>query len=337
MTSWFDLNGSFLRIDAADPELLRPLLIYLDELQTDPRSRAAAFTFILERGSPAAEPASARLLFEGPLPEAPISRLCAGVDSRSLIIPDRLSMEYSISDRIARFRVAPGDEKLVGGTAAIYAIHSALFATGQTLVHAAALRLPHRDEALILFAPSGAGKTTTSLALALQGFGLLTDDATVLAAGNGSRGRTNVWGLPRPPKVHQRTAQMLPAIGQLLGANWNSDGEQAVSPKTLKAILELTPGRAFPLSALILLGERVTGAHRLRPMRKADLFAHFANDNVSRSPDGVLNEELSRFQRFVSLVASTPAYQLNVGSDLSTLGETITAVLGGADQAILSA
>lgn len=336
MISWFDLNGSLLRIDAADPELLRPLLIYLDELQTDPRG-PAAFTFIVERGSPMSEPASARLLFEGPLPEAPTSRLYAGVDNRSLIIPDRLSMEYSIPDRIARFRVAAGDENLVGGTAAIYAIHAALFATGQTLVHAAALRLPDRNEALVLFAPSGAGKTTTSLALALQGFGLLTDDATVLAAGSGSRGRTNVWGLPRPPKVHQRTAQMLPAIGGLLGSKWTPEGEQSVSIEGLKSVIEVIPGRAYPLCALVLLGERVTGPHRLRPMRKADLFMHFATDNVTRSPEGVLHEELSRFQKFIALVATTPAYQLNVGSDLSTLGEMVAAELGGAGQAILSA
>jgi hypothetical protein len=233
--------------------------------------------------------------------------------------------------------VAPGHEWLVGGTAAIHAIHAALFATGQMLVHAAALRLPRRDAALVLFAPSGAGKTTTSLALALRGFALMTDDATVLTAKVGSKSPTQVWGLPRPPKIHQRTAEMLPEIGRLLGAKWNADGEQSLSPKALEGIIELIPARSFPLTALVLLGKRVSGAHVFKPMRKADLFVHFANDNVFRSTSGVLNEELTRYHRFVGLVAATPAYELNVGSDLSTLGETIASALSAADPTVLTA
>lgn len=337
MANWYDLGGALLRIDASDAALERPLDIYLDPLRTSPSSDAPAFTFIIERGTPRIEPPGARLLHEGALPDAPVCRLSADNDRRWFVIPDRLSLEYSIADRFARMHAAPGYEWLVGGTAAIHAIHAALFATGQMLVHAAALRLPRRDEALVLFAPSGAGKTTTSLALALQGFGLMTDDATVLASRGGPKSPTQVWGLPRPPKVHRRTAEMLPDIGRLLGTKWNADGEQSLCPNALQGVAGLIPARSFPLAALVLLGKRVKGAHVFRPMRKADLFVHFANDNVFRSTGGVLNEELTRYHRFVGLVAATPAYELNVGSDLSTLGETIAAALAGADQTALSA
>src|SRR5690606_27351699 len=116
------------------------------------------------------------------------------------------------------------------------ALYAMLHVTGQMLVHAAALRLPDADAALVLFAPSGAGKTTTSLALALQGFGLLTDDATVLSGGDRSTAAC-VWGLPRPPKVHRNTAELLPALGKLLGPKWNADGEQALSPEVLRSAI----------------------------------------------------------------------------------------------------
>jgi len=337
MATWYDLNGILLRIDAEDAALEAPLQIYLEELRTAPRDEAPGFTFIVERGAPHIEPAEARLLCEGPLPDGPNCRMSADGHKRWFIVPDRLSLEYSTPGSSARFRVAPGHEPLVGGSAAIHAIYAALFATGQTLVHAAALRLPQRNAALVLFAPSGAGKTTTSLALALQGFGLLTDDASVLTGSGASADQTFVWGLPRPPKVHQRTAEMLPEIGRLTGPKWNADGEQSLRQQALKSVVELIPGQSYPLTALVLLGKRATGAHVFRPMRKADLFVHFAHDNVSRSPLGVLSDDLARYHRFIGLVASTPAYELNVGGDLTTLGATIAAALGTADQPILSA
>lgn len=338
MASWYDLNGALLRIDAETADLEKPLLIYLEELRTSSRSEPPAFTFAICRGEPRTEPPTARLLCEGPLPEAPVSRFSAVGDTRWLVVPNRISLEYSIADRVARMHAAPGHEALVGGTAAIHAIYAALLATGQTLVHAAALRLPRQDRAIVLFAPSGAGKTTTSLALALQGFGLMSDDATVLA-GDGDAGAqtTHVWGLPRPPKLHWRTAEMLPEIGRLVGPNWNDDGEQGLANSALRSVVEFIPGRVFPLAALVLLGRRVAGAHLLRPVPKADVLVHFAMDNVSRLPDGIGGEDLARYSRFANLVRESPAYELNVGSDLSTLGETIAAVLGSADQAILSA
>ena len=336
MANWYDLIGAFLCSDATDSALEAPLRPYLEGLGTAPRDEPPAFTFIIERGTPGDAPEKARLLFQGPLPEGPDCRMSADGDRRWFVIPDRLSLEYSIPGSIARFCVAPGHEALVGRTAAIHAIYAALYSVGQTLVHAAALRLPRRRDAFVLFAPSGAGKTTTSLALALQGFGLITDDAAILTGTGGSH-RIDVWGLPRSPKVHQRTAEMLPAIGRLLGSSWNADGEQSLSREALRSVVELLPAQSYPLAALVLLGKRVAGAHIFRPMRKADLFVHFANDNVSRSPLGVLNDDLARYHRFVGMVTAMPAYELNVGSDISTLGQTIAAALEPADQPILSA
>lgn len=336
MANWYDLNCGLLRIDAEDASLEEPLAVYVEELRIAKRAEAPAFTFEIARGAPATPPAGAKVLFEGPVPEAELCQLSDHAGSRWFYIPDQVSLEYSVAERKARIITAPGNDWLAGGTAAIHAIYAALYATGQALVHAAALRLPRRDEALILFAPSGAGKTTTALALALQGFGLLTDDAAVVRQTAEARNETLVWGLPRPPKIHQRTAEMLPAIGGLLNSKWNSEGEQSLAKDVLKSVIEFIPGRQFPLTALVLLGKRVTGPHRLTPMRKAELLIRFATDNVSRSPLGVMSDDLERFQRFVRLVAKTPAYELNVGSDLSTLGETIAAGLT-ADQAILSA
>ncbi len=337
MANWFNLNGALLRIDAEDPALVKPLLIYLDELSIQSSERTPDFRLVLERGLPQPPPPEAKFLYGRRWPEGLDCQYSALGTRRFLLVPEQLSLEYSTQDGIAKMRAAPGHERFIGATAGIYAIYAALFATRQTLIHAAALRLPQEDAAFVLFAPSGAGKTTTSLALALQGFALLTDDATVLSERNAATAGTEVWGLPRPPKVHRRTGELLPSIGRLLGPEWNAEDEQGVTLKALRSQMEVLPGRAYPLVGLVLLGDRVQGAHRLRPMRKSDLFVHFVRDNLSCTESGLMEDDLARYNAFVRAVASTPAYELNVGSDLSTLGEVIAAALGRADQAILSA
>lgn len=336
MANWYSLDGALLRVDAGDEALEEPLRVYLDELRTSPCNREPDFKLVIERGTPQEPPAEARLVYERPRQDAPICRYSAAGHRRWFTIPDRLSLEYSITDNVARMCAAPGDEWLIGGTAGIHALYAMLHVTGQMLVHAAALRLPRTDAALVLFAPSGAGKTTTSLALAIQEYGLLTDDATVLKSGEPSTA-TCVWGLPRPPKVHHRTAALLPQLGGLLGPKWNAEGEQALSPAALRSLVQVQTGASYPLAALVLLGARVSGPHVFRPMRKSEAFVHFVNDNIFRSPAGLMNDNLARYHRFAQIVTATPAYELNVGSDLCTLGETIAAGLEPADQAILSA
>src|SRR5690606_7472331 len=97
------------------------------------------------------------------------------------------------------------------------------------------------------------------------------------------------------------------------------------------------PGRAYPPVGLVLLGDRVQGAHRLRPMRKSDLFVHFVRDNLSCTESGLMEDDLARYNAFVRAVASTPAYELNVGSDLSTLGDVRGGAVRRAGQAICTA
>jgi hypothetical protein len=326
---WFDLNGALMRIDAPDAQLVAPLLPYLGPLGSAPQPGTAHFHVTLAWEAPQAAPAAARLINDGPLPEGTPHRSFHDGDTRWLVVPDRLSLRFSIARRTARLQVAPGAEALVGGSPGIVLVEAALGAGQHMLVHAAALRLPRREAAVCLLAPSGTGKTTTSLALALQGFGLMADDATVLTAPGGASGtERRAWGLPRPIKVHRRTAELLPEIGQLLGPAWNADGEQALSGAALNSVIDVLPPRPLPLAAFIVLGPRVDGEHRVRRIAKADLLVRFAGDNVSGSPYGVLEDDLARYQGIARAVAVTPAFELNVGSDLDTLSACILAALG---------
>jgi hypothetical protein len=224
--------------------------------------------------------------------------------------------------------VAPGSEALVGGSAGIVLIEGVLAGAQQMLVHAAALRLPQREASVCLLARSGTGKTTTSLALALQGFGLMADDATVLTTPGGGAGAVRcAWGLPRSLKVHRRTAELLPQVGRLLGPAWNAEGEQVLTGTALQSVIDVLPPRPVPLAAFIALGSRVEGEHRLHPISKSDLLVRFAGDNVSGSPYGVQEDDLARYRSIARAVAETPAFELNVGGDLDSLSVRVLAAL----------
>ena len=59
MANWFNLNGALLRIDAEDPALVKPLLVYLDELGIQSSERTPDFRLVLERGLPQPPPPEA--------------------------------------------------------------------------------------------------------------------------------------------------------------------------------------------------------------------------------------------------------------------------------------
>jgi hypothetical protein len=333
---WFDLNGALLHLSAPDSALIDPLLPYLDPLSVPPAPDAKAFHIVLERGTPSAVPADARLLYDGPLPEGTPCRISLDGDGRRwVVVPERLSLHFSAARRQGRLQVLPGAEAVVGGSAGILAIDAVLMASQQILVHAAVLRLPSREAAFALLAPSGAGKTTTSLALALRGFAFMTDDAAVLMPGPTAAASANppslaprIWGLPRALKVHRRTAQMLPRIGGLLSGAWNAEDEQPIARAALRTVIDVAPLRPVPLAAFVLLGPRVQGRHRLGPVSKPDLLAAVAADNIFCSRQGVLEDDLSRYRMLAGTVMALPALELNVGSELDTLPACVLDAFG---------
>ena len=73
---------------------------------------------------------------------------------------------------------------------------------------------------VMIIGQSGAGKTTSALALCAAGFGLCSDDLIICrVVGDQVVG----WGLPRSLKVHRRTAGMLPWVAPLLTGEWSAE------------------------------------------------------------------------------------------------------------------
>ncbi|MDQ0304223.1 hypothetical protein [Ancylobacter polymorphus] len=315
----FALGAESWVVEGSDACLLPPLRALLGGLERDPAA-AAPPTWRLELGRPDITGTQGLVLHEGQMETGPPFRLFETTDALVLLCGSELRIEANRADGTGWAMVAPGSERLLMGQAGVFMMSAALDSVGQQLVHAAALVRPGGTGAILLAAPSGAGKTTTALALAQQGFGLMSDDGAVLCPGAGGVG---VWGLPRRPKVHRATAALLPSLEPGLGSDWDAAGEQPLDLARLSGLGVAPPGLVLPLEALIWLAGRRAGAARCAPMARDVFLSGFAADNLNRGTTGVPQHHLRRFVAMSRAVGHAPTYELRVGDDLADVGEAL--------------
>jgi hypothetical protein len=324
MTRCYDLNGLRLDVETETPDLIAPIEHYVAPFATEGLG-APTYSISIGSGPLDKPPTSAQILFAGDVADGVRSRLAVHDECYWVISPDRFSIATDRGARATRIRLSDHCDRASASRAGIYAIDMALAASGQHLVHGAAL-VPPLDvpRALLIFAPSGIGKTTTALALALGGFGLITDDAIVLQQhGSCKSAQIRAWGLPRPLKVHRRTAELLPSIAPLLAANWDSAGEQPLQLAALRGLAPTPAPAPIEIAAIAFLGERSVDGHQIAPLEKANALARLAQDNIRRFAYGLLPDHAARFTVLGALVAATPSFELRIGAPLETLPQTV--------------
>jgi hypothetical protein len=318
----FDLNGAQLDVIGDDDGLVTLIGRSLNGLETS-EGRTPHYVITLLRHPPEAAPAGTPVIFDGPLMEGHHCVIHQVGAAEHWTVGDRISMLLE-EDR-ARLAVPEDADIYARHTPSMRTVDMALTKGGQTMVHAAALALRGEEKAILLFGPSGRGKTTTTLSLLAGGFRLMADDSSVLKTDGGS---LLVWGMPRALKVHRRTAELLPWLKPLLTDNWDKEDEQPLGPDRLAGLVTVLPPRPLPISALIAIGPRTGGDHRLAPLPKAEMLVRLAADNLGRTRAGIPADNLIRMERIAAAVAASPCFELNVGADLASLPDAILAALG---------
>lgn len=320
---FFDLQGASLRVTAVQPVLVdffgRIFAGRSRPLPTAP----LAYGLTISSGEPLSMPEGAELLYEGPILDEGDASFWQGQEGRVLVFPGFISLTLQDKAREAAIIVAPGAEERITMTCGQLALQAALLAANQFLVHAAGLTLPDGRVALI-FGRSGAGKTTTTLALAAGGLGLCSDDAM---ACNVSGERPTAWGMPRSLKVHRRTAEMLPWVQPLLSGDWSVEDERPVALAALRTTVSVENIAAREIAAVFVLERSGETASRCEPVSKAEVLALAAADNVRSTRVGVPQVERDLFKRLGELVRALPAYRLSAGSDPTDLAPVLLAAL----------
>ncbi|MEP9389181.1 serine kinase [Mesorhizobium sp. KR9-304] len=320
----FDLMGPVLRVNVEDDRLadrfgalLRGLAI---ETANDP-----AFTLTIQEGTPKSIPGAATTIYEGPVFWEGDCVYAEDGGRLYLSFPGRLSLMLDPEARAAQIVAAPDSVSRVGATAGMLVVDAAVDASGQFMLHAAGLTVPGTDAQVLVFAQSGTGKTTTSLALADSGFGLCTDDSMVIRLdGTEATG----WGLPRDLKVHHNTAEMMPWLKPYLKGKWNDEGEQAITRAALSDRIRVETAARRPIAGVFFLergnAERAVAA----PLSQTDTLVSLAADNVRTGRTGLLKSHQRRFAGLAGLASSAPTFKVTVGSDPRSTAPAILDALG---------
>jgi len=328
MKCCYDLNGLRLAIEAEPADLIAPIEQYVAPFTTV-ASDVHDYSISIGRGPIDELPDDAEIIFEGDMLPGFPSRLALKGDGTWLLVAGRLSAISEQTPRVTKIKIGEGCNYSLLSLAGIRAIDTALAASGQYLLHGAGLAPPGNEaRALLVFAPSGVGKTTTALALALGGFGLITDDAIVLQP-RGYKGHVpaHAWGLPRSLKVHRRTADLLTTIRPLLGTNWDSAGEQVLQTTALNKVARTVPPAPIPITAIAILRGPSPSGHHFAPLGKAEALRYLVEDNIRRSRLGVPADHVKRFEVLGTLVATTPTFELRVGAPLTSLPDFVATAL----------
>lgn len=248
--------------------------------------------------------------FEGQVAPDGLCRLSSNGEDTFLVFPGKQTLRVEPARKQATLSLSSGIRAC--STSLMQALEAALDAAGLTLLHMAGLVSPEGKDVVLVHAPSGTGKTTTSLALASRGFKLCSDDAMIIDVNSSA---PVAWSFPRFAKASRRTVEMVPALSSLAG-DFKSDDEELVVPLTkLSNFVAVSDHRARSVAAIIYLSRAVDGVSKLYDSSKADAIVALAADNVRTGKTGLLSLQRKRFSAITKLASSVPTFNLDIGTD----------------------
>jgi len=322
--SYFDLQGATLVVTASDPRLIDQFARIFDGTRHDEPPSAVCFAIDMVLGEP--EPASNRgtHLYTGPVFDEGICVTSLEGDELVQVFPNAVSLRLNQSARTARLVLAHDALDRANASCALLAMAAALRVAGQLPMHCAGLTMSDGRIVLII-GQSGAGKTTSALALCGAGFGLCSDDLMICRV---SGGVVTAWGLPRSLKVHGNTVAMLPWTAPLLRGEWSAEDEKALPLAELRGVGRVEDQRPRPVAAVYLLHRSTAASSAVAPISAVEMLTLAASDNLRSSRAGVLPDQADRFGEMAQLIRQVPSYRLVAGRDPTDLGATILQHLG---------
>jgi hypothetical protein len=267
-----------------------------------------------------------RLFWSGRLRGDILSEFYAAREGRVTRVPGRAWGCLDFQRRTLEIVCRPGQEGCVYDGCLTPLLCELLAHLGHFVIHAASLAMEWQGSrvGVLLAGVSGAGKTTTSLALAHAGMTLLADDMSFIESRGSDGDRVGLWGLQLTCKVHDNTRRLLPWLDACPAGPARVDGETCVH--VAEAVGDSAGVVADP-RLLLLLGPRSNGNHVLMPLDKTLAMTTLTRENIRAYEHRADGSAGLAFRALGQLVAQCRTCRLCVGEPLSTLAAQIRGLL----------
>lgn len=297
-----DLHGVVVEIDDRLPG--RPSSVLLDAFPAAPGAPAALRIALEVAPSPRPAPAGEPAYFHFAIRAVRGRAGTALWDGASVL---SLSSGTGIRGEVHASSLA--DPRAFAHGMLLLALFEALRAHGLFQLHGAALRAPGGD--LLVAGGSGAGKSTTTLALAAAGLAVTGDDTVLLARRDA---RPALLALPRAFHVGEAAARAFPALTPFLGPRFGETGKRFLDADGALGRAHLRaagPPRAILFPRVVAAAETT----RLEPVAAADALGRLIEASALLVVDGAARvpEQLALL---AELSDGARAYSVSLGHDL---------------------
>ena len=165
----------------------------------------------LRRGEfdPANVPESCRLLWSGVVPPGISAAHYVGPGLRRFDLIERGNCWFDLQRREVQITMLPAANAKASHYFLMALLCTGLARTAHVPLHASCLAAKRKGEpcSVLIVAPSGTGKSTTSYGLTSGGWKLMGDDLSLLHV---DRDQVHAWGYPRHCHVRKPTFDLLP-------------------------------------------------------------------------------------------------------------------------------
>ena len=193
----------------------------------------------------------------------------------------------------------------------------------QSLFHAACILLPNKKSVVLIHAPSGTGKTTTSLALTSLGYCIISDDACGIFC-SADMTMPEAWGIPRATKVHKKTIEFMKELIGFVHSNaWDNADEQFIERDALISAGYMADAGLLPVKAIIELQRDMSKPASIEKIDKFDTLKGLLEDNFCCVNGQIFPSHNSRMNIFGELAKKVDSYRLNVNASPIEIAQII--------------
>lgn len=324
----YDIQGWRLKVGVDTPELLQ----CPEDLFGNFRARhcgSDSWQVSIRRGEfdPRIVPTSGRLVWSGVVPPGVSVANYVGPGFRRFDLMDRGTCTFDLPNRAVRITMLPEANSTSSYYFLMALLCTGLARTDHVPIHASCLaaRRDGKPCSVLIVAPSGTGKSTTSYGLTSGGWKLMGDDLSLLhIAGE----KVLAWGYPRHCHVRRPTFELLPWLREMplkqigLEETWEFPlqalGSRAIGPRP--ALL--------PAGLIVLLDKPNGTGHRCQRVDPATALAWICQENVQPIEGYTDPEAQKAFATIGKLVGQTPTIRVSAGPNIERIAEFLATETG---------